>query len=113
MEGARTATGEVLVFLDSHIETNVNWLPPLLEPIVIDPRTATVPILDNFRHDISLPIYLNINNIKYTIGTTHLNITVVEMVLVAFSIGILFITGCLNVLKTLLIQSNLHLSQLC
>lgn len=30
MEGAKVAMGEILVFLDAHVEVNLNWLPPLI-----------------------------------------------------------------------------------
>lgn len=46
LAGARTATAKVLVFLDSHSEANVNWLPPLLEPIAQNYRTCVCPFID-------------------------------------------------------------------
>jgi len=46
LEGAKKATAEVVVFLDSHTEANVNWLPPLLDPISQDYRTAVCPFID-------------------------------------------------------------------
>lgn len=48
MEGFRRAKSEIVVFLDSHIEVNVNWLPPLLEPIAMNPRACTIPVHDRF-----------------------------------------------------------------
>ncbi|CAG2256764.1 GALNT [Mytilus edulis] len=37
---------DVLIFLDSHCETNVNWLPPLLDPIQEDYKTVVCPFID-------------------------------------------------------------------
>ncbi|XP_024420216.1 polypeptide N-acetylgalactosaminyltransferase 11 isoform X1 [Desmodus rotundus] len=46
MIGAAHATGEVLVFLDSHCEVNTMWLQPLLAAIQEDRRTVVCPVID-------------------------------------------------------------------
>ncbi|XP_054732261.1 N-acetylgalactosaminyltransferase 6 [Anastrepha obliqua] len=50
MAGARHATAEVLIFLDSHVEANYNWLPPLLEPIAQNKRVSVCPFIDVIDH---------------------------------------------------------------
>ena len=44
--GVEHSTADVLIFLDSHIEVNKNWLPPLLHPIARNYRAVTQPTID-------------------------------------------------------------------
>ncbi|XP_075905255.1 polypeptide N-acetylgalactosaminyltransferase 11 isoform X1 [Nelusetta ayraudi] len=46
MIGASHASGQVLVFLDSHCEVNRAWLQPLLALIQQDRRTVVCPVID-------------------------------------------------------------------
>lgn len=50
-EGCKAATGDVIVVLDSHCEVMFNWLPPLLDPIVGNYRTAVCPLIDVINRD--------------------------------------------------------------
>ncbi|XP_045719971.1 LOW QUALITY PROTEIN: inactive polypeptide N-acetylgalactosaminyltransferase-like protein 5 [Mirounga angustirostris] len=44
--GASRASGDVLVFLDSHCEVNHVWLQPLLHAIAKDPKMVVCPLID-------------------------------------------------------------------
>ncbi|XP_067660350.1 polypeptide N-acetylgalactosaminyltransferase 5-like [Haliotis asinina] len=55
MNGAREARGDVLVFLDAHMEVGVAWLEPLLERIVNQPQIVVQPDIPDieYRHPIT------------------------------------------------------------
>lgn len=45
--GAKASKGKILLFLDSHTEANVNWLPPLLGNIVLTELDKSSMCLEN------------------------------------------------------------------
>ncbi|GFS28061.1 polypeptide N-acetylgalactosaminyltransferase [Elysia marginata] len=51
MHGVAVATGDVLVFFDSHMEVNVDWLQPLLLEISKDRNTVAMATLDYIEPD--------------------------------------------------------------
>jgi len=51
LEGAKIAKGEVLTFLDAHIEASPGWLEPLLYEIKKDRTNVICPIIDVISDD--------------------------------------------------------------
>lgn len=65
LAGFAQATGDILVFLDSHIEASQGWLEPLIDPIVKNRTTVVTPLIDS----------INDQTLEYRIPTsTHINV---------------------------------------
>lgn len=46
LAGAATVKGDVIIFLDSHIEATEGWLEPLIYPIAQNRTTVVTPVID-------------------------------------------------------------------
>ena len=45
------ATGDVLVFLDSHCEPEEKWIEPLLQEIKDNPKRLACPVIENINYE--------------------------------------------------------------
>ncbi|KAJ3654522.1 hypothetical protein Zmor_013705 [Zophobas morio] len=49
--GARRSKGDVVIFLDSHVEVNVGWIEPLLQRIKQSYKNVVMPVIDIINAD--------------------------------------------------------------
>ena len=65
--GVEAATGEVVVFLDSHCEVEAGWLEPLLDRIKRNPTTIASPVIDNINFD-TFKVVVRDGGIPFKVG---------------------------------------------
>lgn len=51
MKGVEISVAPVIVFMEAHVRPNRQWLEPLLERLIHNPRVLAMPSLDHIRHD--------------------------------------------------------------
>ena len=62
LKGAQEAVGQVLVFLDAHMEATTGWLVPLLSEISLDRTRVILPVIDNI--DSQTFEYTRVENVR-------------------------------------------------
>ncbi|MEJ1278158.1 polypeptide N-acetylgalactosaminyltransferase 5 [Cricetulus griseus] len=71
LAGAQNATGDVLTFLDSHVECNVGWLEPLLERVYLNRKKVACPVIEVINDkDMS---YMTVDNFQRGVFTWPMN----------------------------------------
>ncbi|XP_049293426.1 putative polypeptide N-acetylgalactosaminyltransferase 9 isoform X1 [Anopheles funestus] len=58
--GSKNTTSTILTFLDAHVECTKGWLEPLLEPILENERTISVPLIDRI-DDTNMHLITNVS----------------------------------------------------
>lgn len=72
LRGAAVAKGKVLTYLDSHIECEDGWLPPLLQRIYQNSSTVVCPVIDviddtTFEYHYSKAYYTNVGGFDWSL----------------------------------------------
>lgn len=72
LKGATVAKGKVLTYLDSHIECEDGWLPPLLDRIQKNSTTVVCPVIDviddtTFEYHYSKAYYTNVGGFDWSL----------------------------------------------